>query len=147
MGENNINKVEVTTFPPDVYKIKHYLETNCVGKANIKSYKEIMEDLLPDVNAKMYHARFKAVIQTLRTNFDRIICSTSHGYYLPTCAEEETSYTTNQAITHLKTCLAQGVDKRIFYEILNNTPSNSVANGQRKLKVTPYAKEEVKRYS
>ena len=147
MEEKINNDVKVKTFPPDVYRIKDYLEKNCVGKVNIKSYKEIMSDLFPDIDVKMYHSRFKGCIQTLRTNFDRKICSTSRGYYLPTCAEEETSYTLNQTITHLKTCLAQGVDKRIFYDLLNNTPCNNVIDGQQKLKVTPYAKEEVNRYS
>lgn len=139
------NEVETTKFAPDVYKIKEYLEENCVGKENIKSYSEIMNDLLPDVNKKMYHGRFKKVIQILRTNFDRYICSTSKGYYLPTCDEEYSSYNLSQTITHLKTCIAQGVDKRIFYDLLNNTPSNNVLDGQQKLKISPYAKTEVTR--
>ena len=143
--ENNNNKVETTKFAPDVYKIKNYLEKNCVGKANIMTYKEIMMDLLPDVDMKMYHGRFKKVIQILRTNFDRYICSTSKGYYLPTCDEEYSNYNLSQTITHLKTCIAQGVDKKIFYDLLNNTPSNNVLDGQLKLKISPYAKTEVTR--
>ena len=143
MENKNIN----ITLPPDVYRIKDYLEKNCVGRVNIKSYSEIMSDLFPDIDTKMYHSRFKSCIQKLRTHFDRKICSTSRGYYLPTSPEEETSYTLNQTLTHLKTCLAQGVDKKIFYDLLNSTPCNNVLDGQQKLKVTPYAKEEVTRYS
>lgn len=139
----NINK----TFAPDVYRIKEVLERHCVGKANIKSYSEIMDLLAIDVPKKMYHGRFKKVIQILRRNFDRYICSTSKGYYLPTTEEEASRYSINQTITHLKTCLAQGVDPRVFYDVLNNAPRNNVADGQLKLKVTPYAKEEVTRYT
>lgn len=147
MDEKLNNNVETKVFPPDVYKIKHYLETHCVGKCNIKTYREIMDQLLPDVNKKMYHGRFKKVIQTLRTEFDRKISSTSKGYYLPVSQEEESSYILSQAITQVKTCLAQGVDKRIFYDLLNATPCNNVIDGQGKLKITPYAKEEVTRYT
>lgn len=139
----NINK----TFAPDVYRIKEVLERHCVGKANIKSYSEIMDLLAIDVPKKMYHGRFKKVIQILRRNFDRYICSTSKGYYLPTTEEEASRYSINQTITHLKTCLAQGVDPRVFYDVLNNSPRNNVVDGQLKLKVTPYAKEEVTRYT
>ena len=139
----NINK----TFAPDVYRIKEVLERHCVGKANIKSYNEIMDLLACDVPKKTYHGRFKKVIQILRRNFDRYICSTSKGYYLPTTEEEASRYSINQTITHLKTCLAQGVDPRVFYDVLNNAPRNNVADGQLKLKVTPYAKEEVTRYT
>ena len=145
--EQTNNKVEVKTFAPDVYKIKKILEEHCVGKANIKSYNEIMDILAPDVDKKIYHGRFKKVIQTLRRNFDRYICSTSKGYYLPTNEEEVARYSVNQTITHLKTCLAQGVDPRVFYDVLNNTPKNNVLDGQLKLKVTPYAKEEVTRFT
>lgn len=139
----NINK----TFAPDVYRIKEILEQHCVGKENIKSYNEIMDLLAMDVPKKMYHCRFKKVIQILRRNFDRYICSTSKGYYLPTTEEETSRYSINQTITHLKTCLAQGVDPRVFYDVLNNSPRNNVIDGQLKLKVTPYAKEEVTRYT
>ena len=145
--EQTNNKVEVKTFAPDVYRIKELLEKHCVGKENIKSYSEIMDILAPEVNKKMYHCRFKKVIQTLRRNFDRYICSTSKGYYLPTNEEEASSYSVNQTITHLKTCLAQGVDPKIFYSVLNETPKNNVLDGQLKLKVTPYAKEEVSRFT
>lgn len=141
------NKVETKTFSPDVYKIKHYLETNCVGKANKKTYNEIMDELLPEVNAKMYHSRFKKVIQILRCEFDRYVCSDCRGYYLPSSLDEYSTYNINQAKTHIKTCLAQGVSKNVFYDLLNNTPSNNVVDGQLKLKVTPYAKEEVTRIS
>lgn len=140
---NNINK----TFQEDVYKVKHYLEKNCIGKENIKTYSEIMDDLFPEVNKKMYHGRFKKIIQILRINFDRKISSTCKGYYLPTNQKEEARYFVNQTITHIKTCLGQGVDKKIFYDVLNNTPCNNVNDGQGKLKLTPYAKEEVKRYT
>lgn len=141
------NKVEVKTFAPDVYKIKKYLEENCVGKSNIKTYEEIMSEFAPDIDKKMYHSRFKKVIQILRTNFDRYICSTSKGYYLPTNESELANYNVNLTITHLKTCLAQGVDPRVFYNVLNETPRNNVLDGQMKLKVTPYAKEEVTRFT
>ena len=135
----NINK----TFTPDVYKVKDFLEKNCVGKSNIKSYSEIVNLL----DMKIEHCRFKKIIQILRRNFDRYICSTSKGYYLPTTEEEASRYSINQTITHLKTCLAQGVDPRVFYDVLNNSPRNNVIDGQLKLKVTPYAKEEVTRYT
>lgn len=145
--ERKIDKVETKVFPPDVYRVKEVLEKYCVGKENIKSYNEIMELLAPEVSKSMFHGRFKKIVQILRRNFDRYICSTSMGYYLPTSEEENSSYSIKQTITHLKTCLAQGVDPRVFYDVLNNTPRNNVLDGQLKLKVTPYAKQEVNRYT
>ena len=147
MERENNNKVETKVFSPDVYRVKEVLEKYCVGKENIKSYNEIMELLAPEVSKSMFHGRFKKIVQILRTNFDRYICSTSRGYYLPTSEEEASNYSVNQTITHLKTCLAQGVDPRVFYDVLNRTPKNNVLDGQLKLKVTPYAKQEVTRYT
>lgn len=147
-----MNTKVAKTYPPMVYKIKEYLEKYCVGKENAKTYNQILDGIYNNVvgctvdeEDRISHMAFKVYIRTIRKAFDRYVCSNKHGYYLPTNEEELNGFLVKQAITHMKTCLSQGVSKDVFYKVLKETPCNNVLDGQQKLKVTPYAKEEVTR--
>lgn len=146
MSESPNNKVFID-FPTRIYVLVNYLRKHCVGKENIKSYSEIAMGISDKSKFASNHGQFKKDIKEIRKHFNLKVCSTCKGYYIPRNAEEESSYLIRQAVTHIKTCLSQGVSKNVFYEVLNNTPTNNVVDGQQCLKITPHAREETKRYA
>lgn len=139
-----------------IYRLYDYLKEHCVGKDNITTYNDIANGFcnkyLDDNEelATVYinsHSVFKKDIQKIREHFDRKICSTCQGYYLPTSSEENSKYMTASALRLIKTCLAQGVGKNIFYDALNDASVNLVADNQEKLNLGKSEKEITKRYS
>ena len=141
ISPNNKSKV-FKEFPTRVFELKDYLLKHCVGKENITSF-----NAMPASIVSQSHSQFKKDIGTIRKNFNLKVCSTSKGYYIPKNEEEESNYLVAQAITHIKTCLSQGVDPRVFYDVLKHTPCNNVQDGQQCLKITKHAQKETRRYA
>lgn len=138
-----------------IFRLYDCLKEWCVGKENIKTYDQLaMLYVLKcnqDSEAKgIYlnnHALFKKDIQVIRERFDRIVCSTCKGYYLPISAEEESGYMLSSALRLIRTCLAQGVSKKLFYSELANDCCNSTNDNQGKIQLGDYEKDVIKRYS
>ena len=138
--------------------VYQFLKDNCVGKENVMQAEKICESIMSNEKLSKYFDNFternlRSCISSLRRNnvndkfITRRIGSNVHGYWLELENENGIEYLKKLAKSTLISAINSGVPKEYFYQLLNNTKVEYIANNQYRVPWTKNQKKLVKIYS